>query len=76
MVRGNGRAVSEVYVLTVTCDAVDATAGCCTESIPHVLISMADCCFVFMCVCRGFTDGEFLPIGYVMFVHDVALILF
>ena len=27
-----------------------------------------------MCVCLGFINGDLLPYGHVMFVHDVALI--
>ena len=75
MVHGDGRSVSEVYVLTVTCDAVYATVGCCVEYIPHVLTSLADFYLYFLCVCGGFIYGDLLPLGYVMFVHDVALML-
>ena len=52
MVCGDVRGVYEVYVLTVTCDAVDATAGCCAEFIIHVLTSLAYCRFV-LCVSVG-----------------------
>ena len=36
MVRGDGRSVSEVYVLTVTFYYVVAPVGCCAECIPYV----------------------------------------
>ena len=71
MVRDDGRAFSEVYVLTVTCYAVDATVGRCAECVPRVLTSLADC---FFCVCLGFIDGYLSLLCRVMFVHDVALI--
>ena len=58
MVRGNGRTVSEVYVFTVTRYAVDAMSGSCDECIPYVLISLMYCCFVFLCVCGDFIDGD------------------
>ena len=75
MVYGNCRAASELYVITVTCHAIDATSGRCAERIPHVLSSMADCCLVFMCGCVGRIDGDLSHLGYVIFGHDVALIL-
>ena len=71
----DGRAVSEVYLLTVACDAVDPKVGHCTECIPHVFTSLADWCFAFICVCGGFIDGDLFLLGYVMFVHYIALII-
>ena len=75
MLRRDCRAAYELYVLTVTCDDVDATAGRYAECIAHVLSSLADCCFVFMFVCVGRIYGDSSHIGYVIFGHDVALIL-
>ena len=75
MVRGDYRAVTDVYMITITCDAVDAMTVRCAECIPHVLTSLADCCFVFMCVFGGFINVDLTPLGYVMFFHDIVLIL-
>ena len=75
MVRGDYRAVTDVYMITITCDAVDAMTVRCAECIPHVLTSMAYCFFVFMCFCGGFIYGDSLPIEFVMVFHGVALIL-
>ena len=44
MVCGNGRDVSEVYVLTVMCYDVGTIVGCCAEFIPLVR-SLEDCWF-------------------------------
>ena len=57
MVRGDGRSVYEVYVLTVMFYAVGALVGCCDECITYVS-SLVDCWFGFMCVCLVFIDGE------------------
>ena len=75
MVYGNCRAASELYVITVTCHAIDATSGRCAECIPHVLSSLADCCFVFMRVFMGRIYGDSSHIGYAILVHEIALIL-
>ena len=37
IVRGDGRAVYEVYMLTVTCYAVGVMVSRCAECIPHVI---------------------------------------
>ena len=71
MVIVNGRAVSDVDVLTITCYAVGAMVGRCAECIFYVS-SLADCWFVFVCVCLGFINGVLLPFGHFMFFHDVA----
>ena len=47
-VRGDGRAVSELYMLTVTCYAVGVMVGCCAECITYVS-SLVDL-FLFLCV--------------------------
>ena len=74
MVCGNGRFVSELYVLNVTCYAVGAPVGHCAECVPYVS-SLADCWFDFICVCLVFIDVDLFPTGHVLFVHDVALII-
>ena len=75
MVSGDFEYAYELYVLTVTCHSIDATLGRYSECIPHVLSSLLDCCFVFMCVCVGRIHGDLSHIGYVIFGHDVAFIL-
>ena len=74
IVRGNGRFLSEVYALTAMCYAVGARVGRCAEFIPYVR-SLAYCWFGFMCVFLVLIDGDLLPSGHVMFVHDVTLII-
>ena len=74
MVHDDGRCVSEVYVLTLMCSAVGEPVGICDECILYVS-SLEDCWFGFMCVFLVFIDGDLLPSGHVMFVHDVALII-
>ena len=48
--------------------------GRCDEYIPY-FSSLANCLFGFMCVCVVFIDGDLLPTGHVMFVHDSVLII-
>ena len=74
MIRGYGRSVSEVYMLSVTCYDVGAPVGRCAECIPYVS-SLADCWFGFMCVSLFFIDGDLFLSGHVMFFHEVALII-
>ena len=75
MVRGDCRDASELYMLNGMYDDVDATVGRCSECIAHVLSYLIDRCFVFMFVCVGRIYGDPSHIVYVIFGHDVALIL-
>ena len=75
MVCGNCRAVYELRVFTVTCHAIDAASSRCVECVPHVLSSLAECCFVFMCGCVGRIYGYSPHSGYFIFGHDIALII-
>ena len=75
MVRGNVRAISEVYVLNVTCYDVDTTVGYCAECTPHVFTYMTNIFLIFMCVCVVFIDVDLSPHGHVISLCDVALTL-
>ena len=47
LVRGYGWFALELYVLTVTCEAVAALVGCCDVCFSY-LIFLLDCCFLMM----------------------------